>query len=95
MKRSKLKYPSVDIALFDGLWKDGSNPLTGFAHPSVLNDASTAKDALTPGHAGKYSLAFIDGHSDHMQHKSYLGSYHYRGDKNTKRDNDAVIWIND
>lgn len=95
MKRSKLKRPTVDIALFDGLWKDGSNPLTGFAHPSVLNDTSTASDALTPGHANKYSLAFMDGHSANMNHKDYQNTYHYRGDKNVKRDGQLVIWIND
>jgi len=95
MKRGTLKHPTKDISFFCGLWKDGDNPLSGFAHPSVLNDASTAKDALTPGHANKFSLTFIDGHSSSMERNAYRDTYHYIGDKNRKRDGDAVIWIND
>ena len=95
MKRTALKHPTKDISFFCGLWKDGSNPLSGFAHPSVLTDTSTAKDALTPGHANNFSLTFIDGHSGSMTRNAYRDTYHYIGDKNRKRDGDAVIWIND
>ena len=97
MKRSALKKPSVDIGVFCGLWKDGSNPMEGFSHPSALKDTYSANSSgkLYSGHARRFSLTFLDGHSASMKDNAYIGTYHYRGDKNKKRDGDLDIWIND
>ena len=97
MKRGMLKKPSVDIGIFCGRWENGSNPLEGNAFPSYLNEtySATSSAKLYSGHARRFSLTFLDGHSAALKDNSYNGTYHYRGDKNKKRDGDAVIWIND
>ena len=95
MKRNKLKKAQVDLALFCGTWQSGSNALSGYAHPQVLSVSNTSKEALTAEHGGRYCALFLDGHSGVFTPQEYPARYHYRGDKNIKRDGNLVIWIND
>ena len=95
VKRSNLRQPSIDITLFCGLWKDGSNTLSGYTHPTVLSPGSTNKEALTPGHSNKFSILFVDGHSEAVTSTEYAARLKKKGDKNRKRDGNAEIPIND
>ena len=95
MKRGKLKYPSIDITLFCGLWKDGSNTLSGYTHPTVLSPGSTNKEAVTPGHSNRFSILFADGHSEGITSIDYATRLKKKGDRNRKRDGNAEIPVND
>ena len=95
MKRNMLKAAQKDVALFCGSWKDGSNTLSGYAHAQVLSVNNTSKEVVTPEHNGKVCGLFLDGHSEAFSKIDYDSKYHYKGDKNKKRDGNAAIWIND
>ena len=59
LMQQQLKMPGSDIAVMDGYWNSGSNPLSGYNHPSsCLKSTGTGKQF--PVHDGKFNFGFLD-----------------------------------
>lgn len=62
LKMGMLKKPSRDIAIMDGSWKKGGNPMTGYNHPVNCKPNPPADGGQNPDHAGRFNFGFLDGH---------------------------------
>ena len=96
LKQPSLNQPSNDIALMDGYWMGGSNPLAGDIHCAALDtDSYTGSDKLTAVHSGKYNLGFLDGHVGSFSALEHTYSLKTVGDKILKKQATPVgVYIN-
>ena len=95
LKNTSLKKASMDIGLMDGSWQNGSNPLSGYNHPSSLRP-STGSGKQSPVHNGKFIFGMLDGHVTSVTPLEYQNQLYGNGksDTNIKLDGGATIYVN-
>ena len=98
VKQTTLNIPASDIGVMDGYWKSGSNPYTGYNHPSSCKKSAAANGKQYPVHAGKFNFGFLDGHVSPFTEEAYeatlFGYSATKSDISYKIADNAVIYVN-